>query len=181
VAYTAIAGRRSTVMLRDLRRRAAVVVAHDATDPSISSNGRVVAFSSTAAAPGKPTTGAASSCATRAPATTRLASAVVPPPGGGPKPPLAPPVKAVSAPAALGAHQVAIVDNAFHRGSDRPVVRLDTGQRVTWLWRSRQSHEVTVYSGPSALHSPTQSHGRYSVRLTRPAPTGSSAPSTRPG
>jgi len=95
-------------------------------------------------------------------------SAKVPPPGGGPLPPLAPPVRPIASAVGLGAHQVEIVDNAFHRGTDRRVVRLDPGQHLTWLWRSRQSHEVQLYRGPGRLLSPTQTAGHYSVRLTRP-------------
>ena len=48
------------------------------------------------------------------------------------------------------------------------MIRLAPGQRVTWLWRSRQSHEVTLYRGPGSVRSPTQTYGRYSARLTRP-------------
>jgi Tol biopolymer transport system component/plastocyanin len=168
VAYTAIANGRSRVMLRDLRRRAPVVVARDAVDPSISGSGRLVAFSSTAWVPGKPDDRRGVFVRDLRAGTTQLASAKVPPPApGAPTPPLAAPVKAIPT-VALGAHQVAIVDNAFHQGSDRPVVRLDAGQRLTWLWRSRQSHEVTLYRGPGAIRSPTQSSGRYSARLSRP-------------
>jgi plastocyanin len=127
-----------------------------------------VAFSSTAPVTGKPDDRRGVFVRDMRAATARLASAVVPPPGGGAKPVLAPPLKAIPTSAALGTHQVAIVDNAFHRGSDRPVVRLTAGQRLTWLWRSRQSHEVSLYRGPGVASSPAQSHGRYSVRLTRP-------------
>jgi Tol biopolymer transport system component/plastocyanin len=171
VAYTAIADDgRTTVLLRDVHRRATAVIARDAEDPSISANGRRVAFSSTATnlAAGKPDDRRGVFVRDIRAGTTQLVSALVPLPGGGPTPPLAPPLKAVATAAPLGPHQIAINDNAFHHGRDRPVVQLNAGQRLTWLWRSRQSHEVTVYRGPSVVHSPTQSYGRYSVRLTRP-------------
>jgi plastocyanin len=67
-----------------------------------------------------------------------------------------------------GSAVIAVVDNAFHRGVDRPTVRLRRGGVVTWHWQSRSSHEVTVAHGPRRFHSPTRNHGRYSVRLSLP-------------
>jgi plastocyanin len=168
VAYTATTGATSTVMLRDLRRRRTIVVARDATDPSVSADGRLVAFSSTRSIAGKPDDRRGVLMRDMRTGRTALVSAKVPPPGGGPVPPLAAPLKPVAATPALGARQVEIVDNAFHRGTDRPLIRLDAGQRLTWLWRSRQSHEVQLYRGPGQVLSPTQTAGHYSVRLTRP-------------
>jgi plastocyanin len=167
VAAMAI-GAIALVLLRDLRHNSARLVARDAVDPSISADGRRIAFSSTNPAPGKPDDRRGVFVRDLRTGSTKLASAPVPPPAGGPTPPLAPPLKAIAASVTLGARQVEIVDNAFHRGTDRPVIRLTPGQRVTWLWRSRQSHEVTLYRGPGSVRSPTQSHGRYSARLTRP-------------
>jgi plastocyanin len=64
---------------------------------------------------------------------------------------------------------VAVVDNAFHRGVDRPLVRLRAGGTITWRWRSRQSHQVTVIRGPQRFRSPTHTGGAsFSVRLRRP-------------
>jgi plastocyanin len=63
---------------------------------------------------------------------------------------------------------VSVNDNAFHRGVDRPVVRVRAGGTVTWRWRSRQSHQVTVTRGPQRFRSPTRSGGgTFSVRLRR--------------
>ena len=63
---------------------------------------------------------------------------------------------------------VDIVDNAFHRGQDRPFVLLRRGGALTWRWRSRQSHHVQVRSGPQRVQSPTQTRGRFTARLRRP-------------
>jgi Tol biopolymer transport system component len=171
VAYTSVSDGRTTVMLRDMRRSAAAVVARDAADPSISADGHLVAFSSTAAnlAPGKPDdrrgvfvrdvrTGATRLVSARVPASELAAARSAAAPASGD----------ARAPARLRANQVAIVDNAFHRGRDRPVVRLRAGERLVWLWRSQQSHHVTLASPGLALRSPTQAHGRFSVRLDRP-------------
>jgi plastocyanin len=68
----------------------------------------------------------------------------------------------------LHAHQVAIVDNAFHHGTDRPTIQLRAGQRLTWVWRSQQSHQVLLATPERLLRSHTQTHGRFSVRLTKP-------------
>ncbi len=181
VAYAAVAGGRSTVMLRDLRRPRAVVVSRadgrdgapaddDAVDPSLSADGRKVAFASTATnlAAGKPDDRRGVFLRDVRRGTTALVSAPVPPPSDAPKPPLAPAVDDLPAGKPLTERRVAILDNAFNRGRDRPVAHLRAGQRLTWLWRSRQSHQVTVGSGPMQLSSPTKAHGRFSARLTEP-------------
>jgi Tol biopolymer transport system component/plastocyanin len=181
VAYTAVRDNRSTVMLRDIRRAVSVVVSRatghrgalargDATDASISGDGRRVAFSSTATnlSSDKPDDRRGVFVRDMRRGTTTLVSAKVAPTAdsAAPPPPQAPELR--SARAALGARQIAIVDNAFNHGDDRPLARLHAGQRLTWLWRSRQSHQVTLASGPGDVRSPTQSHGRFSIRLTRP-------------
>jgi plastocyanin len=68
----------------------------------------------------------------------------------------------------VGAALVSIVDNAFHRVTDRPLVRLHAGGRLIWRWDSQQSHQVSVRSGPRRLQSPTRNDGRFSARLTQP-------------
>ena len=67
-----------------------------------------------------------------------------------------------------GGPSVSIVDNAFVRGVQRPVVRVHTGTTVTWRWRSQQSHSVTVRSGPARFASPIRNRGVYTHRFTRP-------------
>ncbi|MEP6952494.1 MAG: plastocyanin/azurin family copper-binding protein [Solirubrobacteraceae bacterium] len=68
----------------------------------------------------------------------------------------------------VGGVGVSIVDNAFVRGAQRPVVRVHTGTAVTWRWRSKQSHSVMVRSGPARFASPIRNHGTYVHRFTRP-------------
>jgi plastocyanin len=167
-------------MWRDMRRADPVAASRatghlgemargDAADPSISADGRRVAFSSTATnlSADKPDDRRGVFVRDIRRGTTTLVSAKVAPAAGSAAPPLAEPLEARSAPA-LGARQIAIIDNAFNHGSDRPVARLREGQQLTWLWRSRQSHQVTLASGPGEVHSPTQSRGRFSIHLTKP-------------
>jgi Tol biopolymer transport system component/plastocyanin len=168
VAYTSVARGRSSVVVRDVRRAAIVTKVPDGEDASIAADGRLVAFSSTATglAPGKPDDRRGVFVRNLRSGTTRLVSAPAPP---GDDAATHTAAQARPSPAShLGARQVAILDNAFHHGRDRPTVHLRAGQRLTWLWRSQQSHQVTVATGAHALRSPTQAHGRFSVRLTRP-------------
>lgn len=73
--------------------------------------------------------------------------------------------------AALGAGSggptVKIIDNAFVRERQRPVVRIHAGTTVTWRWTSRQSHSVLVRSGPERFSSPIRNHGTFAHRFAR--------------
>jgi plastocyanin len=73
--------------------------------------------------------------------------------------------------AALGAGNsgptVRIIDNAFVRDRQRPVVRIDTGTTVTWRWASRQSHSVLVRSGPARFSSAIRNRGTFAHRFAR--------------
>ena len=74
--------------------------------------------------------------------------------------------------AALGAaaHRgptVKIIDNAFVRERQRPVVRIHAGTTVTWRWTSRQSHSVLVRSGPERFSSPIRNRGTFAHRFAR--------------
>jgi plastocyanin len=62
---------------------------------------------------------------------------------------------------------VFIVDNAFVRDVQRPVVTVAAGRTVTWHWRSRQSHSVSVRSGPERFATRTRNHGTFAHRFTR--------------
>ncbi len=73
---------------------------------------------------------------------------------------------AAATPAGSGAN-VFIVDNAFVRDVQRPVVRISAGATVTWHWRSRQSHSVLARSGPARFAAPTRNHGSFTHRFTR--------------
>jgi plastocyanin len=77
--------------------------------------------------------------------------------------------------------QVSIVDNAFHRTVDRPVVRLVAGRRLTWRWRSRQSHGVAVRSGPERFAGAIRNRGSYAHTFTRPGTYRIECPLHAPG
>ena len=112
----------------------------------------------------RPTTRARSSSATWARASTHLVSD---PSAAYPRAALArvlakakadgPPAPAtVTAPKRpdLRPGKVAVTDNAFFAGTDRPTLRVGVGQTVTWAWLSRQSHSVTCAPAPSASPRP---------------------------
>lgn len=66
-----------------------------------------------------------------------------------------------------GTVRVFVVDNAFVRDGQRPVVRINEGSSVAWHWRSRQSHSVQVSSGPARWTGPTRTRGKYTRRFKR--------------
>jgi plastocyanin len=71
-------------------------------------------------------------------------------------------------PATAAGPTVVVRDNEFVRlGQARPAVRVRAGTVVAWRWASRQSHNVTVRSGPQRFRSPTQSEGTFRRRLVR--------------
>lgn len=78
-----------------------------------------------------------------------------------------------AAPVALGRDRPAgptvyVVDNAFVRGGlQRPVLAIRPGTAVTWAWSSRQSHSVSVRSGPETFAIPARNRGRFRHRFTR--------------
>ncbi len=192
VAYAALRGGATRVLVRtvagsgpaQLASRAAgkrgASANAPATDASISGDGRRVAFSSTAT-----NLAAAKSAGTRAvfvrdlrTNTTTLASAPARATGAA-RPAAGAPTGMRVAPAGAGrpggrstrpprTATVTVFDNAFHRGRDRPEVRLARGGVLTWRFRSQQSHQVSTVSGPRQVSSPTQTSGAYSVRLGKP-------------
>ena len=78
---------------------------------------------------------------------------------------------ATSAPAGAAAPagaNVFIVDNAFVRDVQRPRVTLHArSTRVTWHWRSRQSHSVSVRSGPERFATRTRNRGTFTHRFLK--------------
>jgi plastocyanin len=73
---------------------------------------------------------------------------------------------------APGAHAVTatvtVRDNEFRgAGRARPTVVVAPGTVVVWRWASRQSHNVTVRSGPQRFHSATRSAGTFRRRMVR--------------
>jgi plastocyanin len=67
-----------------------------------------------------------------------------------------------------GGATVSIIDNAFQRGVQRPVVRVRTGATVRWRWTSRQSHGVLVREGPERFAGAIRNHGSFAHRFSRP-------------
>jgi plastocyanin len=57
-----------------------------------------------------------------------------------------------------GSHTVTLKDIAFHPG-DLSIAR---GDGVTWVWRDGETEHNVTFHG---FHSPTQSHGSYTVRF----------------
>ncbi len=189
VAYTSIRRGRSRVYYRDARGHGRERLASRATgvrgaaangnsaDAAISADGRRIAFTSAAAnlSGDKPDNRRGVFVRDLRSHATTLASAAVPQPAvaGEPKPKLGPraaPPPAPAPPTAGPAHSavVSIFDNAFHRGRDRPTIRLRAGGTLTWRWLAQQSHQVALRSGPRPLQSPTKTAGTYSVQLDRP-------------
>jgi plastocyanin len=62
---------------------------------------------------------------------------------------------------------VYVVDNAFVRVVQRPVVRIKLNRTVTWRWRSRQSHSVSVRSGPERFATETRNRGTFTRRFSK--------------
>jgi plastocyanin len=72
------------------------------------------------------------------------------------------------APAFAAGPTVLVRDNEFSRaGRARPTVTVRAGTVVVWRWASRQSHNVTVRSGPQRFRSRTQSAGTFRRRMAR--------------
>ncbi len=74
---------------------------------------------------------------------------------------------AAPAPAGTSGPNVYIVDNAFVRVIERPVLRVRPGTVVTWNWRSRQSHSVLVRSGPEQFETRTRNRGAFHHRFRK--------------
>jgi plastocyanin len=141
------------------------------TDPSLSADGGVLAFTSDAPdlAPGKTDRSRSVFARDLRAGTTTLVSAPTT------RPPAKPPLPTATAPKALSpvsvgtlaAPRISIVDNAFMRGHEGPTLTVRPGTVVTWRWRSQSSHNVTVRTGPARFRSPTRSRGVFARRLTR--------------
>jgi plastocyanin len=71
-------------------------------------------------------------------------------------------------PAVAATRSVIVRDNEFSRaGKARPTLVVRAGDVVVWRWASRQSHNVTVRSGPQRFRSPTKPAGTFRRRLAR--------------
>ena len=56
-------------------------------------------------------------------------------------------------------HTVTLKNLRYHPGT----LSVNRGDRVTWLWRDSEEHDVTFHG----FHSRTQTSGSYTVRFTR--------------
>jgi Tol biopolymer transport system component len=194
VAFTAIRGATSQVMAWNRRTGDVSLVSGAAEagnapseDPSISADGHRIAFVSAATNldPRQQDGTRAIFVRDRHNNTTRAVSDTAAAyPKGAVKPPAVKPVPAPAPQAApvsaLRADDVLVTDNAFVRRGDRPIVRIDAGTRITWDFRSRQSHAITVRAGPErfawpALNTADVSHefdapGTYEIVCALHAP-----------
>ena len=149
----------------------------DANDPSISDDGSRVAFASTATNLSDAKTDDTRGVFVRdlRLASTRLASdpAAAYPPVALAKVVAKLKASGPPAPASLPATprprvepgEVAITDNAFVTGTDRPTLRVRVGEKVTWSWLSHESHSVMVRSGPERFATPARNAGRFTHRF----------------
>ena len=62
---------------------------------------------------------------------------------------------------ASGAVTVRVKDNFF----SPKTLTVSKGTTVTWRWRGRAPHNVTVTKGPVKFHSATKTSGTYSKRI----------------
>jgi plastocyanin len=73
----------------------------------------------------------------------------------------------LATPAFGAARKVSVGDNFFVRDGGTPTVAVSKGTRVTWVWKGRSLHNVTVTKGPAKFRSGSKTSGRFSKRLTR--------------
>jgi Tol biopolymer transport system component len=172
VAYTAMRGGRSRVLA--WTAAGTKLVGEDASDPSVSADGRRIAFASTATADGargifvRDLHGARSRLVSDTKAAyppAALEKVLAAAKAGGPP---APATVTEPKPPDLRPDEVAVTDNAFFAGQDRPTLQVGVGERVTWTWRSRQSHAVTVADGPERFATAAQTGARFSYSFSRP-------------
>ena len=174
LAYTVVRGARSHVEVRPLDTGDVEQVASakgSVTDPSLSADGDVLAFTSDAPdlAPNKTDRSRGVFARDLRAGTTTLVSAPTKPP------PAKAPLPTAKAPTALRAgerrHARRPADQhprqRLRARPRRPDAAVRPGTVVTWRWRSQSSHNVTVRSGPEHFRSPTRSRGVFARRLTR--------------
>ena len=182
VAFTARDGTRSRVLAWTRDTGAVTVVSRSkaaadgaSEDPSISADGRRVAFVSSATNldARKADDSRAIFVRDRVAGTTRMVSdPLAAYPAGAVRPPAVKPVP-VAAPAPradapLGRDDVLVLDNAFVKRGERPTLTVAPGTEVTWRWRSRESHGLTVRSGPEQFSAPAKNGADYRHRFTTP-------------
>jgi plastocyanin len=70
-------------------------------------------------------------------------------------------------PAFAATKKVSVGDNWFVRKSGVPTVTVSKGDKVTWVWKGKSLHNVTVTKGPAKFKSRSQTSGRYSKKVSR--------------
>jgi plastocyanin len=70
-------------------------------------------------------------------------------------------------PAFGAATRVEVGDNWFVRERGVPTVTVNEGAAVTWQWRGKSLHNVTVTRGPVKFRSGSKTSGKFSKRLTK--------------
>jgi Tol biopolymer transport system component/plastocyanin len=177
IAFTAIYGLNGQVMAWDRRTGSVEPVSRgnaSSEDASISNDGRRIAFVSAATNldPKHADGSRAIYVRDRVAKTTRVVSdttaaypkGVLKPPAVTPAPAPAP----AAAPVSVPADDVLVTDNAFVRDGDRPTVTLDAGSRLTWDFRSRQSHAIAVRAGPERFALPARNSDLFSHEFEEP-------------
>jgi plastocyanin len=74
---------------------------------------------------------------------------------------------ASAAPATAATKRLGVGDNFFVRSSGVPKVSVSKGTKVTWVWRGKSAHNVTVTRGPAKFRSSTMRSGTFSKRVRR--------------
>jgi plastocyanin len=74
---------------------------------------------------------------------------------------------ATAVPPALAAFKVTVGDNYFVTPRGVPVVSVDKGTKVKWVWQRRTLHNVKVTKGPAKFGSDPQAGGSYSKKLKK--------------
>jgi plastocyanin len=65
------------------------------------------------------------------------------------------------------AASITVGDNYFVRDGGVPVVRVDKGEKVKWVWRGKSVHNVKVTKGPAKFGSPSQKSGSFTKRVKK--------------
>jgi plastocyanin len=73
----------------------------------------------------------------------------------------------LAAPASAAAKRVSVGDNFFVRDGGVPSVTVSKDTKVTWVWKGRSLHNVTVTKGPAKFRSGSKTSGRFSKKVRR--------------
>lgn len=183
VAFTAVKGSTAAVMAWSAASGRASVISNGPSgkpgdgfsgDPTISADGRRVAFASTATNLGARKGDGARAIYTRDLRTRRTRKVSDPevayagftlPPAKPAPVPAAGPVTLTAKVPVDGPDTVNVTDNAFVDGVQRPTLHVKLGTQVTWRWRSHQSHSVLLANGPEQVVSKIRQQGSFKHRF----------------